>query len=105
MATNKTIPNPLPPGAEQLAVVEDVTGQIESISRTSDGPTNGEQPRRARLEEIKGSLRRSDLAGCQAQARARRSASVGGPISFAPGSMSAFGGKADMPFCTANVRF
>jgi hypothetical protein len=33
MATNKTIPNPLPPGAEQLAVVDDVTGQIEGISR------------------------------------------------------------------------
>jgi hypothetical protein len=35
MTTNKTIPNPLPPGTEQLAVVDDVTGQIESISRTT----------------------------------------------------------------------
>ena len=35
MATNKEIPNPLPPGAEQLAVVDDVTGQIEGISRTA----------------------------------------------------------------------
>ena len=33
MATNKTTMNPLPPGAEQLAVVDDVTGQIESVSR------------------------------------------------------------------------
>ena len=35
MATNKTIPNPLPPGTEQLAVVDDAIGQIESISRTA----------------------------------------------------------------------
>ena len=35
MATNKTIPNPLSPGAEQLAVVDDVTGQIEGISRNA----------------------------------------------------------------------
>jgi len=35
MATNKTIPNPLPPGAEQLAVVDDVTDQIETNSRTA----------------------------------------------------------------------
>jgi len=35
MATNKTIPNPLPPGAEQLAVIDDVTDQIESNSRTA----------------------------------------------------------------------
>jgi hypothetical protein len=35
MATNKTITNPLPPGVEQLAVVDGVTGQIESISRTA----------------------------------------------------------------------
>jgi hypothetical protein len=35
MATNKTIPNPLPPGAEQLVVVGDVTGQIETIARTA----------------------------------------------------------------------
>jgi hypothetical protein len=35
MATNKTIPNPLPLGKEQLAVVDDITGQIESISRTA----------------------------------------------------------------------
>jgi hypothetical protein len=35
MTTNKKIPNPLPPGTEQLAVVDDVTGQIESISRTT----------------------------------------------------------------------
>ena len=35
MATNKTIRNPLPLGVEQLAVVDDVTGQIESISRTT----------------------------------------------------------------------
>jgi hypothetical protein len=35
MATNKTIPNPLPPGAEQLAVVDDVIGQIENVSRTA----------------------------------------------------------------------
>jgi hypothetical protein len=35
MATNKAIPNPLPPGAEQLATVDDVIGQIESISRTA----------------------------------------------------------------------
>jgi hypothetical protein len=35
MATNKTIPNPLPPGTEQLAVEDDVIGQIESISRTA----------------------------------------------------------------------
>jgi hypothetical protein len=35
MATNKTIPNPLPPGAEQLAVVDDVTGQIENVSRAT----------------------------------------------------------------------
>jgi len=35
MATDKTIPNLLPPGAEQLAVVDDVTGHIESISRTA----------------------------------------------------------------------
>jgi hypothetical protein len=33
MATNKAIPNPLPPGVEQLAVVDDVIGQIESVSR------------------------------------------------------------------------
>jgi hypothetical protein len=32
--TNKTIPNPLPPGVEQIAVVDDVTDQVESISRT-----------------------------------------------------------------------
>jgi hypothetical protein len=31
----KTIPNSLPPGAEQLAVVDDVTGQIEKVSRTT----------------------------------------------------------------------
>ena len=35
MATNKTVPNPLPPGAEQLAVVDDVIGQIENVSRTT----------------------------------------------------------------------
>jgi hypothetical protein len=35
MATNKTIPNPLPPGAEQLAVVDDVIGQIESVARAT----------------------------------------------------------------------
>jgi hypothetical protein len=35
MATNKTIPNPLPSGAEQLAVLDDIIGQIESISRTA----------------------------------------------------------------------
>jgi hypothetical protein len=35
MATNKTIPNPAPPGAEQLAVIDDVTGQIETIARTT----------------------------------------------------------------------
>ena len=35
MATNKTIPNPLPPAAEQLAVVDGVTGKIESISRAA----------------------------------------------------------------------
>jgi len=35
MATNKTLPNPLPPGAEQLAVVDDVTSQIENVSRTA----------------------------------------------------------------------
>jgi len=35
MATNKTIPNPLPPGVEQLAVEDDVIGQIESVSRTT----------------------------------------------------------------------
>jgi hypothetical protein len=35
MANNKTIPNTLPPGAEQLAVVDDVIGQIEGISRTA----------------------------------------------------------------------
>jgi hypothetical protein len=34
MAT-KTIPNALPPGVEQLAVNDDVTDQIESISRTA----------------------------------------------------------------------
>jgi hypothetical protein len=33
MATNKTIPNPLPPGKEQLAVVDDITAQIENVSR------------------------------------------------------------------------
>jgi hypothetical protein len=32
--TNKIIPNALPPGAEQLAVVDDVTDQVENISRT-----------------------------------------------------------------------
>jgi len=32
--TNKTIPNALPPGAEQLAVIDDVTDQVENISRT-----------------------------------------------------------------------
>jgi hypothetical protein len=35
MATSKTIPNALPPGAEQLATVDDLIGQIESISRTA----------------------------------------------------------------------
>jgi hypothetical protein len=35
MAINKTILNPLTPGAEQLTVVDDVTGQIESLSRTA----------------------------------------------------------------------
>jgi hypothetical protein len=35
MATNKTIPNPLPPGAGQLAVVDDITAQIENVSRTA----------------------------------------------------------------------
>ena len=35
MATNKTIPNPLPPGTEQLVVEDDVIGQIENISRTA----------------------------------------------------------------------
>jgi hypothetical protein len=35
MPTNKTIPNPLPPGAEQLAVVDNVFGQTESVSRTA----------------------------------------------------------------------
>jgi len=34
MAT-KTSPNALPPGVEQLAVNDDVTDQIESISRTA----------------------------------------------------------------------
>jgi hypothetical protein len=33
--TNKTIPNALPPGVEQLAVVDDVTDQVENISRTA----------------------------------------------------------------------
>jgi len=33
MAINKTIPNPLPPVTEQLAVVDDVTDQIESVAR------------------------------------------------------------------------
>jgi hypothetical protein len=35
MATNKTIPNALPPGAKQLAVVDDVIGQIETVARTA----------------------------------------------------------------------
>jgi hypothetical protein len=30
-----TIPNALPPGAEQLAVVDNVTNQVENISRTA----------------------------------------------------------------------
>jgi hypothetical protein len=33
--TNKTIPNALPPGVEQLAVVDGVTDQVENISRTA----------------------------------------------------------------------
>jgi len=35
MATNKMIPNSLPPGADQLAVIDDVTDQIDSNSRTA----------------------------------------------------------------------
>jgi hypothetical protein len=33
--TNKTTPTALPPGVEQIAVVDDVTDQIVSISRTA----------------------------------------------------------------------
>jgi hypothetical protein len=32
---NKTVPNAIPVGAEQLAVVDDVIGQIENVSRTT----------------------------------------------------------------------
>jgi hypothetical protein len=31
----KTVPNAIPVGAEQLAVVDDVIGQIENVSRTT----------------------------------------------------------------------
>jgi hypothetical protein len=31
----KEIPNPLPPGVEQLAVIDGLTDQVENISRTA----------------------------------------------------------------------
>jgi hypothetical protein len=82
MATNKTIPNPLPPGAEQLAGVDDVTGQIES-----------------RTNKV-----RYSAVACTGLRRAGQAISLSSrPANFP--SMSAFGGKADMGWCTANVCF
>ena len=94
MATNKTIPNPLPPAPISLTPSSRSPASLEDYSyRVMDAP-DLEQPRRAWLREIKVRCGVPDLPG----ARRKR-----GPADQLPsagqsftGFMSAFGGKADI---------
>jgi hypothetical protein len=52
MATNKTIPNPLPPGAEQLEAVKGAHACRGGLLVSSHGCPDGEQPRRPWYEKI-----------------------------------------------------